>query len=173
MLRNPNHMVKRMPRTIRCRNCSLWILLLVFSTVATAQNSADRGPSSDARSFVRRHREAELVADRWLDLLDREAFDLAWNETTLFFRSKIDPQSWAEMAARITQTHQDRGPFAGRHLLRSSGSVNAPPGFPSGGFWAFYFGTKYEDGSRVFETVVVQLDSDDRFQVAGYYRRDD
>jgi hypothetical protein len=141
------------------------LVLCVLTGSVFAQSSRDR-------LLLNQHEEARRVCDVWLKLLDGEKFDQAWDQTAVFFKSKIDRKAWDELARQIVQQHRDNGGMGERVEVRSQASLNPPAGFPEGPYWAFYYRTKYADGSRIYETVIAQIDENGHYEITGYYRRD-
>ena len=123
-------------------------------------------------SLLNQRKEAQKVADVWLKLLDSEKFDLAWDQTASFFKSRIDRKAWDDLAREIVQQHRDHSGIGMRGVIRSAGSANPPNGFPEGPYWAFYYQIKYLDGSRIYETVIAQINENGHYEITGYYRRE-
>src|SRR5690349_16153859 len=137
------------------------VLLIFCALTGTIFAQQD---SREARDALRNQlRVAEKVADVWLKLLDAEKFDQAWDQTTVFFKSKIDRKAWDGLAVAISQQHRDFGGGGFRHQIRSQVALTPPPGFPEGAWCAFYYQTRYPDGSRVYETVIAQTDENGHF----------
>src|SRR5215468_2548652 len=84
-------------------------------------------PPPDAqKQWLDTFRDALDAARQWAHLLDSERFNEAWQQTTDFFRSKIDRDTWNEAAQEIHRDHIEHRPSNRRLVVSSRGSAESP-----------------------------------------------
>ena len=100
----------------------------------------------------------------WLASLDSGSYSKAWEDAA------------ATMHACISQADFDKGMQSIRAPLgrveardvKSERHLTHLPGLPEGDYWVIFYTTTFENKSNVAESVVLALEQDGNWRVAGY-----
>jgi Protein of unknown function (DUF4019) len=112
---------------------------------------------------------AERVAIRssedWLVLVDSGRYPESWKNAAAAFRSVVTQEKW-ESAMKTTR--EPSGKLLTRRL-DSAKYTTLLPGVPAGDYVVLLFESSFEHKAVAQETVIVSLEKDKVWRVAGYY----
>jgi hypothetical protein len=134
------------------RVTALLMLLFELRTVA-AQPPPDAG--------------GERAASAWLSLVDEGKYVQSWEEASSYFRSRVSKSDWV---GTISSLRQALGGVAARELF-SNKTTTSLPGAPDGSYLVILYHTSFTHKASATETVVMMLDKDDHYRLAGYFIR--
>jgi hypothetical protein len=128
--------------------------LLAGPAAMAAQDHAD--------GFAHEPREAAMS---WLALVDAEEYQASWQATATAFQAAEPAQSWS---ARLTAGRAQIGAVEKRELVYSQ-AMTDPPGAPAGEYVQLGFRSTFSGAGDLVESVVLVLDGDRGWRVAGYF----
>jgi hypothetical protein len=148
-----------MPNILKPR-ASLWLtsvaaflaLLFALRTVA-AQPAPDVG--------------GERAASVWLKLVDDGEYAQSWQDSSSYFRSRVTESDWVGTIASLRQA---LGGLASRELA-STGIATSLPGGPDGNYVVIQYHSSFTNKRSADETVIMMLDKDGQYRLAGYFIR--
>jgi len=137
---------------------SIW-LTTAASTLGRAQQA-----HSDTTAGAK-IQAAEGAARRWLALVDATAYEASWDSAAAMFRHQITRGGWqdAVIAARLQVD-----PLGARRQVGAQ-YTRELPNVPPGDYVLLQFSTAARDKTGVSETVVLTMDPDGTWRVAGYF----
>ena len=105
------------------------------------------------------------AADNWLALLDTGKFGESWDRASKSFKDAVEKIKWEEQAREV------RAPLGKIESRKLSGSqaLKDPPNSPPGDYQVLQYASRFEKNEDVTETVVLILESDGQWRVAGYF----
>jgi hypothetical protein len=110
-------------------------------------------------------REAIDAAKTWLDVIDADKPDLAWDQATAFFQSSITKKDWNE---RVGELHRAFGHVRARSFV-SAEIATQMPNAPSGHYWVLRFST--QGYRRRIDEIVTVEQLNNGWKVAGFFAR--
>lgn len=110
-------------------------------------------------------REAARSARAWLRLVDEGRHGESWTRSSSLLKAEVGSSAWSE-ALRAGRTPLGRCRW---RRLRSSDTVEGPPGDLHGPYVVLRFDTAFEGCPTAVETVTPALGPDGRWRVAAYF----
>ncbi|CDR34998.1 DUF4019 domain-containing protein [Criblamydia sequanensis] len=117
--------------------------------------------SSERESFARSKEESLF----FLQLIDYEAYDEAWEESSPIFKELYPKREW------IRSLDKERLPYGkpvARKMTNQLRNVN-PRYFPKGTYMMFSFRTRFEKGIEIDELLNLKQDNQNNWKVVTYY----
>lgn len=100
----------------------------------------------------------------WLALLDGSSYSKAWEDAAAAMRSCV---SQADFDKELQSIRAPLGKVVSRDI-KSQRYMTQPPGLAEGDYWIIYYTTTFETKPDVAESVVLALEQDGNWRVAGY-----
>jgi hypothetical protein len=119
-----------------------------------------------AQSFAgETENQAVEVAEEWLDLVDRGAYEESWKQAASLFRSAVTVEQWQQAmnAARTPLGELER------RKLKGAKYVASLFGAPDGAHVVIRFDASFANKKEAVETVTPMRDEDGAWRVSGYY----
>lgn len=110
---------------------------------------------------------AQVAGKAWLSKLDSGDYSGTWDAAASIFKTALSSQAW-QQASQTVRT--PLGAVRQRTEL-SSVPTKTLPGVPDGDYVVMQFTTQFEFKAQAIETVVMTLDKDGSWKVAGYFVR--
>jgi Protein of unknown function (DUF4019) len=110
---------------------------------------------------------AQKAAESWLALIDGEKFAASWEQASTAFKGAVSADQWA---AAVSKARGPYGAFKSR-AVKSRQFTTSLPGAPDGKYVVVTFETAFEKKAAAVETVMMMLDSDSAWRVAGSFIR--
>jgi hypothetical protein len=107
------------------------------------------------------------AASAWLKLVDQGKYGRSWQDASSFFRSQISQDRWE---SRINEVSAPLGPLVSRKLGVTEPTTTLP-GSPDGHYLVLQYQSSFVHKRTAIETVVLMLDDDGHYRVAGYFIR--
>jgi Protein of unknown function (DUF4019) len=104
-------------------------------------------------------------SEDWLVLLDSGRYPESWKDAAAAFRSAVTQEKW-ESAMKTTR--EPLGKLLTRRLDTAK-YTTLLPGVPAGDYVVLLFESSFEHKAVAQETVIVSLEKDKVWRVAGYY----
>lgn len=109
--------------------------------------------------------EIRKAADNWLALVDAGKFGDSWDQAAQSFKDATSKIKWEETAREV---RAPLGKFQSRKLAASQ-ALKDPPNAPAGDYQALQYASHFEKNEDVTETVILILEKDDQWRLAGYF----
>jgi hypothetical protein len=109
----------------------------------------------------------EQAATAWLRLVDDGKYAQSWQDSSSYFRSRVTENDWVSTIASLRQA---LGGLAARDLA-STGTATSLPGGPDGSYVVIQYHSSFTGKRSADETVIMMLDKDGQFRLAGYFIR--
>jgi Protein of unknown function (DUF4019) len=109
----------------------------------------------------------ERAASAWLKLVDDGEYAQSWQDSSSYFRSRVTESDWVSTIASLRQA---LGGLASRELA-STGMATSLPGGPDGHYVVILYDTSFTGKRSATETVIMMLDKDGQYRLAGYFIR--
>ena len=143
------------------RNVRIHLFLIFASLMWIIVPAINKTPSQEVR-------EASVhAAAQFLFLIDTEEYAKSWEVTSESLKSILTKKAWNE---QITKIRSFLGPIVDRIQHDISYTANSTD-VPEGEYVVMTFVSQFELRERVIETITLMLDSNDQWQVAGYFLR--
>jgi len=104
------------------------------------------------------------VAEAWVSLIDREAYDESWDRTAEVFRTRVKKEQWIE---DLNTNRKPLGKVRSRKLLTAV-YVSDLPDSPRGEYVLLDYEVAFESDVPIRETIIPYLAVDGEWRVAGY-----
>ena len=105
------------------------------------------------------------TADLWLELVDSERYQAAWQTASKMFRSRISREDWAKAVSGV---RAPLGDLVQRKLFHHR-ATRTMPGAPDGAYLVLRYKTAFVHKAAAIETVtLVQTPKDGSWRVVGY-----
>lgn len=134
------------------------LLAMFFSTACGSGGEAAREMSQRA---------ARLAAEGWGSLIDAGRYEDAWTESAAMARTSIDRERWI---AELRKARASMGELQSR-ILKDASYSKQLPNAPSGVYYVIQYQSIFVNRLSANETLVMVLEADGRWRVAGYYIR--
>jgi Protein of unknown function (DUF4019) len=134
------------------RSIGLIALVLVFATLAVAQNNTQA---------------AEQAAQSWLRFVDSGDYSQSWVAASSLFKAAVTEQDWVR---KVKAVRQPLGALLSRKL-KSATPATQLPGAPDGQYVVIQYETSFANKKSAVETVTPMLDKDGQWRVSGYFIR--
>jgi hypothetical protein len=128
-----------------------WAMILLLAGASTAAQTPE-----DA---------AQAAAGSWVKIVDAGNYGSSWEEAATVFKSAVTSEQWTAAASGA------RGPLGSlvsRTLASRTVTDQPPPGAPAGNYAIIRYTTAFANVPTVNEMVVLILDGDRGWRVAGY-----
>lgn len=109
---------------------------------------------------------AQKAALTWLALVDGGKYAESWADASSAFKKAVTAEQWTEA---VVKARSEFGPFGSRAINSRQYSTSLP-GAPPGEYVVLMFDGHFEKRAAV-ETVVMLLDTDKTWRVAGAFIR--
>ena len=100
----------------------------------------------------------------WLGLLDSSSYSKAWEDAAATMRSCV---SQADFDKDLQSIRAPLGKVVSREI-KSHRYMTQPPGLAEGDYWIISYAATFETKPNVAESVVLVLEQDGNWRVAGY-----
>lgn len=134
------------------------LLAVLFSTACGSGGDAARQMSQQA---------ARLSAEGWGSLIDAGRYEDAWNESATMVKTSIDREQWI---VSLRKARTSMGELQSR-ILKDVSYSRQLPNAPAGEYYVIQYQTIFVNRISASETLVMVLEPDGRWRVAGYYLR--
>jgi hypothetical protein len=104
------------------------------------------------------------VAEAWISLIDREAYDESWDRTAEVFRSRVKKDQWIE---DLKTNRKPLGTVRSRKLLTAV-YVSDLPDSPRGQYVLLDYEVAFQTDAATHEVIIPYLAGDGEWRVAGY-----
>ena len=104
------------------------------------------------------------IAEAWVSLIDREAYDESWDRTAEVFRTRVKKEQWIE---DLNTNRKPLGKVRSRKLLTAV-YVSDLPDSPRGEYVLLDYEVAFETDVPIRETIIPYLAVDGEWRVAGY-----
>lgn len=110
---------------------------------------------------------AKNSASTWLALIDAKDVRLSWDQASIGFKAAVTSAQWSQAL------NGARGPLGTlrQRDLKSEQFTTTLPGAPDGQYVVLQYQSAFQSKANAIETVIVALDSDGVWRVAGYFIR--
>ncbi|MDP2320213.1 MAG: DUF4019 domain-containing protein [Acidobacteriota bacterium] len=108
---------------------------------------------------------AQAVAESWVKLVDAVDYGASWDEAATVFKNAVTKEQWT---AAATGARAPLGSVASRTLASRQITDQPPPGAPAGTYAIIRYTTTFANVPTVNELVILILDGDRGWRVAGY-----
>ena len=105
------------------------------------------------------------AAEQFFTLVDATEYDDSWQQASELLKEKITQEKWNE---QLTKIHTIYGPLIGRSHQKSTFTTSALDS-PDGEYIILLYGSDFQSKKSTNETVIVTLDQDGEWRVAGYH----
>ncbi|WP_020676925.1 DUF4019 domain-containing protein [Geopsychrobacter electrodiphilus] len=109
--------------------------------------------------------EGTIAAEDFLHLIDSGQYEQSWNSASALMRDKIFLEVWNR---RIPAMRTKVGTLISRHQTDASISDMAE-GAPEGKYLTLVYDSTFSKQSTATETVILALEKDENWRVAGYF----
>jgi len=142
----------------------LWALATALACASALLSgsavSADEQPAEHAAAIAA----ATAQAAQWLGELDAHRYAETWEQLAPVLKQRFNDEEWVRDVGRPREA-------LGRSLIREQKQVEFSSqvrGAPSGQYVTVVYLTEFANVALAVEKVVVQLDEDGRWRIAGY-----
>lgn len=104
------------------------------------------------------------VAEAWISLIDREAYDESWDRTAEVFKTRVKKEQWIE---DLKTNRRPLGKVRSRKLLTAV-YVSDLPDSPRGEYVLLDYEVAFESDAPIREIIIPYLAIDGEWRVAGY-----
>jgi hypothetical protein len=107
----------------------------------------------------------QRVAESWLALIDRGAYEESWDRASGSFKDRVDKVRW------VQDLKTNRGPLGQviSRKFRSAEYVTEVPDGPRGEYFVIQYDVVFETDSPGHETIMPYLTETGEWHVAGYF----
>lgn len=112
-------------------------------------------------------RAARLAAEGWGTLIDAGRYEDAWTESAAMARTSIERERWI---AELRKARASMGELQSR-ILKDASYTKQLPNAPAGEYYIIQYQSIFVNRLSANETLVMVLEPDKRWRVAGYYIR--
>jgi hypothetical protein len=139
-----------------------WLFSLLWSGVAWTNpvNTQFEITSAGEKDVVT----VKRVAEAWISLIDREAYDESWDRTAEVFRSRVKKEQWID---DLNTNRKPLGKVRYRKLLTAV-YVSDLPDSPRGEYVLLQYEVAFEADEAIQEIIIPYLAGDGEWRVAGY-----
>ncbi len=134
------------------------ILSLFCGLVAPAANAANVTPDQAVAN-------ASAAANNWLKYVDENDDFAAWAMGSTLFKARVSEDLWTD---KVGPARQSLGAVISRKV-NSAVYATTLPGAPDGQYVVLRYLTSFAQKKSALETIVMMLDTDGQWRVAGYY----
>src|SRR5262245_58119508 len=138
-------------------------LLYLLVTLLWAQSAIDV-PSLNTSKSQKDVIVVKRVAEAWVSLIDREAYDESWDRTAAVFKARIKKEQWIE---DLERNRRPLGKVRSRKLLTAV-YVSDLPDSPRGEYVLLNYEVAFESDVSIREIIIPYLAADGEWLVAGY-----
>jgi Protein of unknown function (DUF4019) len=143
------------------RNLQIHLFLFLASLLLIIIPVLNKTPSQRVAE------ESGLAAAQFLFLIDTEEYAKSWEVTSEYLKQMLTQKAWDD---QITKIRSFLGPIVER-IQHNISYTDTASDVPAGEYVVMTFVSKFELRERVIETITLMLDSNDEWQVAGYFLR--
>ncbi|MBH5322789.1 helix-turn-helix domain-containing protein [Aurantiacibacter sediminis] len=111
--------------------------------------------------------ESREAAETFIALVDAGDYQGSWEAAGSFFQSKTTAEQWASL---VEPVREPLGAVTSREIA-SVQRADSLPGAPDGEYEVLQFATVFEGRPQAVVETVIMLDSDEGWQVTGYFVR--
>jgi hypothetical protein len=132
-----------------------WMFTYLFAALCTTLVAAQ----SDEQGA------AKAAAVAWIARADAADYAATWETAAAVFKASITVDAWTQAVRSV------RDPL-GAVQSRAEGSITMAtslPGVPDGNYAVLQYTTAFANKAAAVETVVLALDTDSQWKVAGYF----
>jgi len=104
------------------------------------------------------------VAEAWVSLIDREAYDESWDRTAEVFKTRVKKEQWIE---DLKANRRPLGKVSSRKL-QTAVYVSDLPDSPRGEYVLLHYEVAFETDVPIREIIIPYLAADGVWRVAGY-----
>lgn len=108
---------------------------------------------------------AQVSSNEWLNKFDAGDYAGTWESAATIFKAALSSEVWQQTS---TAVRTPLGAVETRNVF-SKVETKTLPGVPDGDYVVMQFNTVFENKAQAVETVVVALDKDGTWRVAGYF----
>ena len=143
------------------RNTRIHLLLIFTSLLLIIVPVLNKTPTQEVTE------KSVIAAAEFLFLVDTEEYAKSWETTSEHLKMMLTQKAWNEQIAKIRSF---LGPIVER-IHQDISYTDSATGVPAGKYVVMTFISRFELRERVIETITLMLDSNDQWQVAGYFLR--
>ncbi|MDT8443000.1 MAG: DUF4019 domain-containing protein [Desulfuromonadales bacterium] len=141
------------------RNARIHLLLITTSLLLIIVPVLNKTPTQQVTD------KSVHAAAQFLFLVDTEEYAKSWEVTSENLKAILTQKAWNEQIAKIRSF---LGPIVER-IHHDISYTDSAIGVPAGEYVVMTFISRFEFRERVIETITLMLDSNDQWQVAGYF----
>ena len=108
---------------------------------------------------------AQAAAESWIKVVDAGSYGASWDEAATVFKGAVTKEQWTTAASGA---RTPLGNLVSRTLASRQVTDQPPPGAPAGKYAILRYTTAFANAATVNEMVVLMLDGDRGWRVAGY-----
>ncbi|ORJ53247.1 hypothetical protein B5V00_16440 [Geothermobacter hydrogeniphilus] len=109
--------------------------------------------------------EANRSATRFLQLVDNQNYEQSWQAAAKLLQEKVPSEEWIK---KLTSLRQWTGPVVERKQVEARYTTEAKDS-PDGEYIMLNYESKYRNQPDTKEQIIVMLDDDHLWRVAGYF----
>lgn len=143
------------------RNARIHLMLIVTSILLIVVPVLNKTPTSQVTEASVR------AAGQFLYLVDTEEYARSWDVSSEYLKKILTQESWNVQIAKIRSF---LGPIVER-IHHDISYTDSASDVPAGEYVVMTFISKFELRERVIETITLMLNSDNEWQVVGYFLR--
>ncbi len=143
------------------RNARIHLLLITTSLLLIIVPVLNKTPTQQVTE------KSVHAAAQFLFLVDTEEYARSWEVTSENLKTIMTQKAWKEQIAKIRSF---LGPIIER-IHHDISYTDSAIGVPAGEYVVMTFISRFELRERVIETITLMLDSNDQWQVVGYFLR--
>jgi hypothetical protein len=143
------------------RNARIHLLLITTSLMLIIVPVLNKTPTQQVTE------KSVLAAAQFLFLVDTEEYARSWEVTSENLKTILTQEAWNEQIAKIRSF---LGPIVER-IHHDISYTDSAIGVPAGEYVVMTFISRFALRERVIETITLMLDSNNQWQVAGYFLR--
>jgi hypothetical protein len=141
------------------------VVLAVGCKGKAPEPAASAAPEEPVGAPVSNEEAAQLVAGKWLAVVDAGNYAQSWTEAAMYFKKSIDQRGWEHA---LTAARQPLGKVLSRKVL-SAAYATSLPGAPDGQYVIIRFDSAFEEKRSTIETVTPMKEPDGKWRVSGYF----
>ena len=138
---------------MKLRIVSIVLIVLVFATLAVAQDNTAKIKA------------AEAASEAWLKFVDSGDYSQSWVEASSLFKSHVTEKEWEQ---KVLAARSPLGALFDRKLKAAQYKTELP-GAPDGQYVVIQYDSSFANKKSAVETVTPTLDKDGQWRVSGYY----
>ena len=143
------------------RNIRIHLFLIVSSLLLIIVPVLNKTPTQQVSE------QSLFAAAQFLFLVDTEEYTKSWEVSSDLLKKILTQKAWNEQIKKIRSF---LGPIVER-IHHDISYTDSSSEVPDGEYVVMTFVSKFELRDRVIETITLMLDSDDQWQVVGYFLR--